>query len=171
MIKYEFPHVDTLHVLSDGPTTQYRNKKNLYLLTKLVEADNITRATWNFSESGHGKGAADGVGAVVKRTADVATGTDLPEANTLFNVLRKQSLKVRLFFILDVDIDAYDAILSSVILKPVPGTMKLHQVTTARNRPGNISLIYLTCMECNYNTACRPIHFDVGSLEYEDWAS
>ena len=28
------------------------------------------RTWWNFSEAGHGKGAADGVGAAVKRLAD-----------------------------------------------------------------------------------------------------
>jgi len=32
--------------------------------------ENIVMASWNFSEAGHGKGPMDGVGGVVKRTAD-----------------------------------------------------------------------------------------------------
>ena len=31
MIRETMPNVDTLHILSDGPTTQYRNKKNFFL--------------------------------------------------------------------------------------------------------------------------------------------
>lgn len=60
-----------LHILSDGPSTQYKNKTKFYLFSQhLVHDLGLKCATWNFSESGHGKGAADGIGAVVKRIAD-----------------------------------------------------------------------------------------------------
>jgi hypothetical protein len=38
--------------------------------------------TWNYVEVGHGKGAPDGVGGALKRSADaaVAMGTDVPDA-------------------------------------------------------------------------------------------
>lgn len=47
--------------------------------------------TWNYSESGHGKGALDGIGAFLKRTADrlVAEGKDVHNYNTLVSVLRE----------------------------------------------------------------------------------
>ncbi|CAF4889129.1 unnamed protein product [Pieris macdunnoughi] len=40
---------------------------------------NLKEFTLNYSESGHGKGAPDGIGATCKRTADavVATGSDI----------------------------------------------------------------------------------------------
>lgn len=42
--------------------------------------------TWNYSESGHGKGAPDGVGGTLKRTADqlIAEGKDLATFQDLF---------------------------------------------------------------------------------------
>ena len=52
-----------IHLLSDGPTTQYRNKKSFFLLTKFPESGVYQEATWNFTESGHGKEAADGIDA------------------------------------------------------------------------------------------------------------
>jgi hypothetical protein len=59
-----------MHFISDGPTTQYRSKNNIYLFNKLIHSKyGFSRSTWKFTEAGHGKGAADGVGAVVKRTA------------------------------------------------------------------------------------------------------
>nr|CAI5856810.1 unnamed protein product [Callosobruchus analis] len=48
--------------VSDGPTTQYKNKTMFFLFAaefpKLLGPSNMT---WNFIESGHGKGAADGI--------------------------------------------------------------------------------------------------------------
>ncbi|GBM33673.1 hypothetical protein AVEN_203708-1 [Araneus ventricosus] len=57
--------------------------------------------TWSFFESGHGKGAADGIGATLKRCADqvVAHGTDISNAEILFYVLRDQDLKIKLLFV------------------------------------------------------------------------
>ena len=52
-----------------------------------------TNSTWNFFEASHGKGAADGVGGVLKRTADqiVKQGTDLPDPRS---VLLSKSVQV-----------------------------------------------------------------------------
>ena len=59
-----------IHIISDGPTTQYRITQNFYLIANKVCNYGFRSATWNFLEAGHGKRAADGIGAVVKRTAD-----------------------------------------------------------------------------------------------------
>lgn len=65
------PFIDTIHILSDSPTSQYRNKFVFYLISQLKnDFAQSEKVTWNYSEAGHGKGAPDGVGAVVKRTAD-----------------------------------------------------------------------------------------------------
>ena len=46
-----------LHFYSDRLTTQYRNKQNFYLLSTVIHQMGFDSATWNFFESGHGKGA------------------------------------------------------------------------------------------------------------------
>ncbi|WAR15623.1 LOW QUALITY PROTEIN: hypothetical protein MAR_005728, partial [Mya arenaria] len=73
-------------------------------------------ATWNFTETGHGKSAADGVGGTVKRTADriVANGKTINDATALFENVRSV-------------IEEYSNRISGS-LKTVKGTMKLHQV-------------------------------------------
>ncbi|KAL7383091.1 hypothetical protein ABVT39_004718 [Epinephelus coioides] len=88
-LKEQNPSATTLRVISDGPTTQYRSKKNFYLLSTMPFRFGFSRVTWNFLEAGHGKGPADGVGAAIKRNADaiVARGIDVPSGEVLFDVL------------------------------------------------------------------------------------
>lgn len=59
-----FPLMTNLHLLSHGPTIQYRNKTYFYLLTQLISErfPQLLSITHNFSEAGHGKGGPDGVG-------------------------------------------------------------------------------------------------------------
>jgi len=59
-----------IHFLTDGPTTQYRNKTNMHLFATKIFDLGFVCGTWNYLGAGHGKGAADGVEAVVKRTGD-----------------------------------------------------------------------------------------------------
>ena len=70
-ILYEFPQCnETLHIVSDSAASQYRNMCTMSLMKKLCEELNIKMFNWNFTEAGHGKSAADGVGAAVKRALD-----------------------------------------------------------------------------------------------------
>lgn len=89
------PEVDTLHTALDGPTAQYRNKHNFYLLTKLLlkMCPNINWCTCNFTESGHGKGPMDGVGGTLRREADnqVAHGADIDSLETFLSVVKKNA--------------------------------------------------------------------------------
>ncbi|KAG8180605.1 hypothetical protein JTE90_018223 [Oedothorax gibbosus] len=85
------PNVDTIHGMSDSPSNQYRNKTMFYIISTVLKEDipRIKRVTWNYTEAGHGKGAPDGIGGVLKRTADriVAQGADLANYHTLFEAL------------------------------------------------------------------------------------
>ena len=56
------PQVTELYFMSDGPTTQYRNRANFYFISSLPTPlyPQIQRVTWLFS----GKDAPDGVGAM-----------------------------------------------------------------------------------------------------------
>ena len=62
-IELHFPSVNVIHFFSDGPhTSQYRQKLNFYMFSKVVRERKFKLGTWNFLEAGHGKGAPDGVG-------------------------------------------------------------------------------------------------------------
>lgn len=72
-IRTTMPEVKCMHFISDGPTTQYRSKNNFYLFNKLIHSKyGFSRSTWNFTEAGHGKGAADGVGKLSKELQTVS---------------------------------------------------------------------------------------------------
>lgn len=128
--------IDTIHFISDSPSTQYRSVKNLYLMRKLMHHRyGFAHATWNFTESSHGKGPADGVGGLIKRTAYsmVNLGSDIPDATSLFNCLNGK-LGVDLFMISEEDILNVDKIAPTAEeLKTykLPGIMKVHQVRSS----------------------------------------
>ncbi|KAF2896865.1 hypothetical protein ILUMI_09309 [Ignelater luminosus] len=56
---------------NNGPSTQYRNKSMFQLIgTELANILRTEEISWNYFEGRHGKGAVDGVGSCLKRTAD-----------------------------------------------------------------------------------------------------
>jgi hypothetical protein len=65
-IMTDHPELEIFHFFSDGPVTQYRQKANFFLFSKEMKDLQMKEATWDYSEAGHGKGAADGVGGAVK---------------------------------------------------------------------------------------------------------
>ena len=58
-----------LFIITDSPESQYRNKTCAYLTKKCAEENGVD-ITWVFTESGHGKGPMDGVGATIKNSTD-----------------------------------------------------------------------------------------------------
>lgn len=126
-LKSNYPKICTIHFFSDGPTTQYRQKKNFYLFSEKVYEYGFTRGTWSFFEAAHGKGAADGIGAVIKRTLDdkIAQGKDIPNAETAFDILESGDTTVKLFYIPSINIKPILTKLSAL-----PQTMKIHQLIT-----------------------------------------
>ncbi|KAJ8385517.1 hypothetical protein AAFF_G00185530 [Aldrovandia affinis] len=115
--------------------------------------------TWNFFEASHGKGAPDGVGGLLKRTADrlVSHGKDIPNAELFFNALVDAQTSVKLFYISEDNVDEATKNMPER-LPVVPSTMRIHQVVTVT--PGQISYRDVSCLcstrqtlECQcYNT-------------------
>ena len=127
-IREEHPEVKHIHFISDGPTSQYRNKTAFYLASTVPFMRGFEYVTWNFSEASHGKGAPDGIGGALKNLADrlVAYGTSIPDTKTLHDQLATHS-SVRLYLGTEDEISsAQDLIPPS--LNTVPGTMKIHQI-------------------------------------------
>nr|CAI5833473.1 unnamed protein product [Callosobruchus analis] len=123
---------DTLIFVNDRPTKQYRNKTMYYFLaTKLHHLyPKIKTCSWNYWESGHGKGAPDGVGGVTKRTADrlVAEGHDICSYEIPLESLQNNIQNVGFFSIDDKDIREISDSIKQDNIKPSVGMMQIHQV-------------------------------------------
>lgn len=139
---------EIVHFLSDSPSSQYRNKTIFYMITKLQDINpNIRRVTWNYQESGHGKGAPDGIGAVVKRTADnfVKYGGDVGTYEDFWALVTKNIPNVYFDMITERDIE------DKIIPPNIPGfkgTMKVHQIIWTADNKKTITLHSLSCFEC-----------------------
>jgi len=129
LIKEQHPAINVVHFFSDGPATQYRQKLNFYYFCTKIQSYGFVNGTWNFSEAGHGKGAADGVGGALKRTADklISLQHDISCPKLLFDVLSARKSDVILFYVsADAVIDAVANMPSTV--SAISGTMNIHQV-------------------------------------------
>lgn len=102
------------------------------------------RGRWNFFEASHGKGAPDGVGGLLKRTADrlVSQGHDIGSAEDFYSAL-VDSGTVRVFYIPQNLVDEFFKKMPSS-LPAVPSTMRIHQVVTGSL--GNILYRDVSCL-------------------------
>ena len=139
------PDVKTLHVFTDGPTTQYRQKGNFYSMSTRPFDFGFHTISWHFFESGHGKGAPDGIGGALKRTADrqVKLGKDIPNAKVLYDVLQ-ETTSIQLFYIRTEEIAKITSEMSALKLATVKGTMRLHQVISTRK--GEVKYRDVSCV-------------------------
>ncbi|CAH0559354.1 unnamed protein product [Brassicogethes aeneus] len=130
-IKNNVPNLKTIHFASDGPSTQYRNKSMFYLASSyLSKVLNVENMFWHFSEAGHGKGAPDGVGGSLKRSADglVGRGTDLSSLEVLVIKLKEACKGINILKIADEEFLEMDKFASND-LPSFKGTLKIHQKT------------------------------------------
>ena len=58
--------VFVLHIWSDGPSSQFKNKYIAASLLKLEEKHSL-QIQWHYFATSHGKGCVDGIGGLVKR--------------------------------------------------------------------------------------------------------
>ncbi|KAJ4942266.1 hypothetical protein JOQ06_012132 [Pogonophryne albipinna] len=154
MMQNSVQKIDTLHVLSDGPVTQYRNRANCFLLSSVPYTWGLKQITWNYSERAHGKGAPDGVGGAVKRMADnhVHGGKDLQNPKDLYEFLINREVEnIRFKWIDESDINVFNEMLPPSVPK-VPGLLKTHQILYFC--PGEIYYRDLSCF-CQYPEMCE----------------
>lgn len=169
LVKASCPNVTVVHFFSDGPCTQYRQKGNFYLFCTKLHQCWFQSGTWNFFEASHGyskwrwrppqKGAPNGAGGLLKRTADrlVSHRKDIPNAELFFNILVDAQISVKLFYISEDSVDEATKNMPDS-LPVVPSTMHIHKVV--RVTPRQVSYRDVSClcsirqtMECQcYNT-------------------
>lgn len=124
------PRITNLYVLSDSPTNQYRNRSIFFFMQNELINYCENSLNWNYSEAGHGKGAPDGVGGTLKRTADqiVARGKDISNFEEFFETLTKNT-NIKLMTVDEKSIAKFEKTLPDITAYPAfPGTIKVHQV-------------------------------------------
>ena len=147
--------LETVHVFSDGPTTQYRQRGNFFLFTQNMAKRGILKATWNFFEAGHGKGAPDGVGAAVKRHADrlVLQGKDIVDATSLYKELHEDT-SINMYLIESKQVEHEVDSLFSLKIATVPGTMAVHQILWEAKNVQTIRYRDISCI-CELHHFCE----------------
>lgn len=154
------PQIDTVHFFSDGPTSQYKNRFNIFLLVTLLPEifPTLKFTTWNYSEAGHGKGPMDGVGGTLKRQADnfVLRGGDIVSASDF--VMLFIDSKIKVVQINSKTINEIKELRLPRNVKKIPNITKLHQIAWKRNTK-YLYLRELSCFTCLQ--VCS--HFSVGN--------
>ncbi|KAK3104833.1 hypothetical protein FSP39_011252 [Pinctada imbricata] len=148
-IKNDYPQLRKIHYLTDSPTSQYRNKTIFQFILEHGDEFGVT-AQWNFLESGHGKGPCDGLGASVKRSADMAVRQgkhSIQDANDFLSWARHSEATGSKVTYLYYSQDDYDNTMEMLTKKqqpqPISGTFKLHAVVPYGN--GKIATRNTSC--------------------------
>jgi hypothetical protein len=153
-LQTKHPNVDTVHFRSDGPSSQYKNKNNIYLLMKKLPDiwPGIKKWTWNFSVSGHGKGAMDGIGGTLKRTADgvVLRGNDIIATSDFIQMAKDNCKSIEVFEVQSDKVIEWQGLLAGVKPQVIPGIKKVHQITWSCTKPDIIQLRELPCTSCMF---------------------
>ena len=115
--------------VSDSPTSQYRNNKNVHLTKELAVKHGIS-IEWIFTEAGHGKSCCDGVGGTIKTLIRDLTAFNtsivITKASDVLELIQNQTT-------IDLTIHTKEDI--QVILDNLPylsslkGANKFHQIT------------------------------------------
>ncbi|KAJ2952834.1 hypothetical protein O0L34_g7199 [Tuta absoluta] len=125
---------------------------------------NVEELSWHYSESGHGKGAPDGVGGCLKREADshIAHGHDILNAQDFVNCLQKRVKNINVINIDDCNVFDVEHRLQQGTIKPFKGTMRVHQLTWSRKHPHVIHARRLSCLQCSADAKCH--HYEIGQI-------
>ncbi|KAH9630168.1 hypothetical protein HF086_016386 [Spodoptera exigua] len=172
-IKQEAPIVQNLIIISDSPSGQYRNKKIFYIMSQLsIYCSSLTNIIWNYSECGHGKGAPDGVGGLLKRTADrfVAHDGDMNNIDSFVNYLKSAVQGVKISTVEEYEVEEKDWLLPTN-LNTFRGTLQVKQVIWTKEAKNRIVLRRLSCIEdecMKYVVKCpHGKHLDFHNLSTE----
>lgn len=167
-IKLLTPDLRELHILSDGPTTQYRNKTMFYMianyLSKIISAHTII---WHFTEAGHGKGAPDGIGGCMKRICDkaVANGKDVSNMESFIKCLKLNCKNINVIPIDDKDVCEIQEIAADNNIRPFKGTFQVHQISWSALEPDLLHARRLSCISCAAHVKCP--HYEIGQIKVQ----
>lgn len=135
-VKTFIPNLKKVYYWSDGCAAQYKNKYMFYWIAKHIKDFGVS-AEYNFFATAHGKGAVDGVGAVVKRLIRLESltpreGVIVNDSKTAFDFLKTSGSTVEIFYVTEGEVNK--------IVKPqkaiaVAGTRKFHSIKIQTEQP------------------------------------
>ncbi|XP_072384718.1 uncharacterized protein [Diabrotica undecimpunctata] len=164
-VKTLISSISMVHFLSDGPSTQYKNKTMFFLIVAYISKLFTCQAIrWHYSESGHGKGAPDGIGGCLKRTADslVAQGKDLDNFNSLIKELRENCKGILCHTVSSLEIKKIENEVSTSDLKTFKGTMTIREVVWTKASYNLLEARTLSCLTCGVQECC---HYKIGTMD------
>ena len=154
-LRQKVPELKHIHVITDSPSSQYRNRYACELLEKAMERYHL-RISWNWLEAGHGKGPCDGVGGALKGLADrvVKKTGAIQTAEEFVDQIEPQTEKIKLLLVTPDQLKESTEVVKSWAAKPVHNITKYHQATVFAD---NLHLRRTSCYEaCCLTDDLRP---------------
>ena len=165
-VKTVLPDLTHVHIWTDSPTSQYRNRVIFDTVDQLHDQFGLT-ASWHYFECGHGKGPCDGVGGTTKRNADNAVKqgkAEIQDATDFFAwACSETNSQINYTYITNDEYSEKKAYVDerNKDVKPIKGTMKLHAVASSELRRQIITrTTTCVCSQCftengfNFNSSC-----------------
>lgn len=120
-------------LFSDGSSSQFKNKFIIDSLTNFIAEFECDTIEWNYFASSHGKGAVDGVGAVLKRKVWQMTKTKkllLHNAFDFYECAKNHVSGIRIMYVEEGEIVISSILKTKWEQSPnVPGIRKIHHVS------------------------------------------
>lgn len=110
ILKNKYKAITSIYMFSDGSSSQFKNKFIISVIPRLAADFHCSILQWNFFATSHGKGAVDGVGAVVKRKVwqiVKATNIVLGDAPSFYECATNNINGVNILYISGKEIDSF----------------------------------------------------------------
>lgn len=143
-IREQYKDISSIYIFSDGSSAQFKNKFILKSIPSFVNEFSCKYLEWNFFATSHGKGAVDGIGAIVKRKVwQVVKANELilPDAFSFYECAHKYVEGVNLLYVAAEEIETLSSILNEKWqnVQPIPKIKKLHTFAYHDSQYINIS--------------------------------
>ena len=124
------PGVEHVHLVTDSPSCQYRNRFACEMLRRAANIFGI-RISWNWLEAGHGKGPCDGIGGALKGMADrsIKSCGAIQTVDEFIEILQPQTVKLTLMKAEKELIDKNEEVISEWQAGDVHGICTAHHGT------------------------------------------
>ena len=162
-VKQNHPEVKTVHIFSDGRSSQFKNKYIVQLLYGLQESSGLC-LKWHYFVTSHGKGVVDGVGGTVKRLVWSAVATRkaplVDDAKSFAEVAEACSLSTKVSLVPKEEIKESKTSFGLENASTIPGIFKIHCVEPSKG--GRIILRKFSSQAKAYmvHDICNPIKSD-----------
>ena len=133
--KVLLPNLQFVHYLSDSPSSQYRNRHIIRVISAHKSIFGVD-CTWTWFESGHGKGPCDGVGGTAKRNADMAVkrlDANISNAHSFAEWGNRSGGKLEYEVVNGAEYDVAKVELNQMEAKVVAGSQSFHAAIPVGN--------------------------------------